>query len=93
MESGMSIKRLEDGVVEARHKKIVAVWLAKLELFALEQEGRRILVKERMNSKRQMTVNKQVMVCSMKERRTIVRVLIENKKNSQVTIKDAKSTS
>ena len=88
-DSGMSIKLLEDVVVEARQRKIVTVGLAELDLFASELAGRRILVKERMNSKRKLTVYKQVVECSVLERKSMVEVLVENKKDTQVTIKAA----
>ena len=88
-ESGMSIKLLEDVVVEARQRKIVTVGLAELDLFASELAGRRILVKERMNSKRQLTVYKQVVECSVQDRKSMVEVLVENKRDTEVTIKAA----
>merc|ERR550532_707856 len=58
--SGMSIKLMEEVTVEAKERKIITIGLAELDLFASELAGRKILVKERMNSKRSLTVHRQV---------------------------------
>lgn len=85
--SGMSIKLTEELVVEARERKLVTITLEELDLFASELAGRKILVKERMNSKRLLTVHKQVAECQVVERKSRVEVLVENTKDRTVVIK------
>merc|ERR1712130_104720 len=85
--SGMSIRLMEEVTVEARERKIVAISLAELDLFASELAGRKILVKERMNSKRLLTVHRQVAECQVIERKSRVEVLVENTKDRAVVIK------
>ena len=85
--SGMSIKLTEEVVVEAKERKIIGINLAELDLFASELTGRKILVKERMNSKRLLTVHRQVAVCQVADRKSRVEILVENTKDRQVVIK------
>ena len=85
--SGMSIKLTEELVVEARERKLVTITLEELDLFASELAGRKILVKERMNSKRLLTVHRQVAECQVVERKSRVEVLVENTKDRTVVIK------
>merc|ERR1712192_270092 len=85
--SGMSIKLTEEVIVEAKERKIVAISLEELDLFASELAGRKILVKERMNSKRLLTVHRQVAECQVVDRKSRVEVLVENTKDRAVVIK------
>ena len=61
--------------------------MSELDLFASELAGRKILVKERMNSKRLLTVHRQVAECQVVERKSRVEVLVENTKDRTVVIK------
>ena len=85
--SGMSIKLMEEVTVEAKERKIITIGLAELDLFASELAGRKILVKERMNSKRSLTVHRQVAECQVVDRKSKVEVLVENTKDRAVVIK------
>ena len=87
--SGMSIRLLGDVVVEGGERKILTITLSELDLFSSELGGRRLLVKERVNSKRLLTVFKQIVEASVVERRAQVEVLVENHHNYQVVIKAA----
>ena len=85
--SGMSIKLMEEVMVEAKERKIIAISMEELDLFASELAGRKILVKERMNSKRLLTVHRQVAECQVVDRKSRVEVLVENTKDRAVVIK------
>jgi len=85
--NGLSIRITEDLTVGAMERKIITVKMAELDLFASEMAGRRLLVKERANSRRMLTVYKQIVTCSVNERKSQVEVLVENMRSRPVTIK------
>ena len=83
---GLSVRLLEEVVVEARERKIVSLRAAELDLFAPELQGRRVMVKERWNTRRRLTVYKQVAEATVVDRQVTLEVLVENKEDQRVVI-------
>jgi len=85
--TGMSIRCTEDFIVGRRERKVLTFKMAELDLFSSELSGRRILIKERDNDKRIITVFKQTANIIVNERKSEVDVLVQNDKDKEVIVK------
>ena len=85
--SGMSILCSEDFSVGPMERKIVTFKMPELDMFSSELAGRKILIKERDNDKRILTIFKQTANVIVNERKSEVDVLVQNERNKECTVK------
>eukprot|EP00092_Neocalanus_flemingeri_P030045 GFUD01032620.1.p1 GENE.GFUD01032620.1~~GFUD01032620.1.p1 ORF type:complete len:2235 (+),score=576.38 GFUD01032620.1:40-6744(+) len=85
--TGMSIMCTEDFIIGPRERKLLTFKMAELDLFSSELAGRRILIKERDNEKRMLTVFKQVANIIVNERKSEVDVLVQNERGKECVVK------
>ena len=85
--SGMSILCREDFTVGPRERKIVIFKMPELDLFFSELAKRKILIKERDNDKKILTVFKQTANVIVNEMKSEVEVLVQNERNKECTVK------
>jgi len=85
--SGMSILCSEDFSVGPMERKIMTFKMPELDIFSSELAGRKILIKERDNDKRILTVFKQTANVIVNERKSEVDVLVQNDRNKECRVK------
>jgi len=84
--SGMSIKCTESFRLGPMEKKILTFKMPELDLFVSELAGRRLLVKERDNNKRILTVYRQVTDIIVNERKSEIDILVCNEKENECIV-------
>jgi len=83
----MSILCREDFTVGPRERKIVIFKMPELDLFFSELAKRKILIKERDNDKKILTVFKQTANVIVNEMKSEVEVLVQNERNKECIVK------
>ena len=87
--TGMSIKCAECFTIGPRERKLMTFKMEELDLFSSELAGRKILIKERDNDSRILTVFKQIANIIVNDRKSEVDVLVQNDQTRDVVVKAA----